>query len=379
MSSIGPLRDSYDVIVVGGGFYGCCVALATAQQDRRVLLLERAGDLLTRASYVNQARIHNGYHYPRSLLTALRSAANFPQFKSDFEECVDDSFLQIYAIARSTSKVNAYQFRKFCEHVRIPLRRPPTHIARLFNPALIEEVFCTEECAFDAVKLRFRLEKELRARDVEIRFGCEVDHVAPGVGSSVRVKLEHGAEITGGEIFNCTYSRMNESLVRSNLHPLPLKHEIAEMAIIRVPPPLSRVGITVMDGPFFSMMPFPALGLHSLSHVHYTPHEHWDDRGGLRQMSQTFSFESKFKFMVKDSQRYVPSLSEVEHVRSLFEIKTVLMQNEIDDGRPILCRRDYGFKNHSVILGGKLDNIYDVLQAIGVGELMSRSTNESFC
>ena len=28
-------------------------------------------DLMQRASYANQARVHNGYHYPRSLLTAL--------------------------------------------------------------------------------------------------------------------------------------------------------------------------------------------------------------------------------------------------------------------------------------------------------------------
>jgi hypothetical protein len=32
-----------------------------------------------------------------------------------------------------------------------------------------------------------------------------------------------------------------------------------------------------MGGPFFSTMPFPALGLHSVSHVRYTPHKGWID------------------------------------------------------------------------------------------------------
>ena len=40
---------------------------------------------------------------------------------------------------------------------------------------------------------------------------------------------------------------------------------------------LKNSGITVMDGPFFSVMPFPAKGLHSFSHVRYTPHYEWQD------------------------------------------------------------------------------------------------------
>ena len=67
----GPL----DALVVGGGFYGCGIAAALRQRHglARVLVVERETDLLARASYVNQARVHNGYHYPRSFMTAYRS------------------------------------------------------------------------------------------------------------------------------------------------------------------------------------------------------------------------------------------------------------------------------------------------------------------
>ena len=33
-----------------------------------------------------------------------------------------------------------------------------------------------------------------------------------------------------------------------------------------------------MCGPFFSLMPFPAAGLQTLSHVRYTPHFAWLER-----------------------------------------------------------------------------------------------------
>lgn len=68
--------------------------------------------------------------------------------------------------------------------------------------------------------------------------------------------------------------------------------------------------------------------------------------------------------MVKDAQRYLPALRDTKVVTSLFQTKTVLLQNEVDDGRPILCRADHGIKNLFVILGAKIDNIYDILETI---------------
>ena len=56
------LTGCLDAVVIGGGFYGGCLAAFLAERFRRVLLVEKEPDLLTRASFVNQARVHNGYH-----------------------------------------------------------------------------------------------------------------------------------------------------------------------------------------------------------------------------------------------------------------------------------------------------------------------------
>ena len=45
------------------------------------------------------------------------------------------------------------------------------------------------------------------------------------------------------------------------------------MILCEVGESLRNVGITVMDGPFFSLMPFGQTGLHSLTSVTFTPHE----------------------------------------------------------------------------------------------------------
>ena len=56
--------DSYGAVIVGGGFYGCEVARELRRYFDRVLLLENEADLMHGASYNNQARVHQGYHYP---------------------------------------------------------------------------------------------------------------------------------------------------------------------------------------------------------------------------------------------------------------------------------------------------------------------------
>ncbi len=356
--------QEYDAVIVGGGFYGCCLALTLRTRFRRILIVERESELLSRASYANQARVHNGYHYPRSLLTASRSAANYPLFKKEFADCIDESFVKVYGIARGSSKVTAYQFLQFCRRAGIPARKAPDAIARLFNPALIEETFFTEECAFDAVRLRDGLRKKLDEQGIAVLCGEEVDRLEAGKNRNVRVIAKSGRQWEVHCAFNCTYARLNEVLARSGLPKLPLKHEMTELALIQMPPALEKLGITVMDGPFFSSMPFPARQLHTLSHVTYTPHASWNDLEQEQTPRFPARLPSKHIFMMRDSERYLPSLREARYVDSHFEMKTVLLQNEVDDGRPILCRCNYGIKGLYVVLGAKIDNIYDINQVI---------------
>ena len=75
-------NDYYDAIVIGGGFYGLRIALYLRQSVgiRRVLILEKERSAMEHASYVNQARVHQGYHYPRSILTGYRSAKSFDMY-----------------------------------------------------------------------------------------------------------------------------------------------------------------------------------------------------------------------------------------------------------------------------------------------------------
>jgi glycine/D-amino acid oxidase-like deaminating enzyme len=360
-----------DAVVIGGGFYGASVAVYLRERRglKNVVLLERDDRLMQRSSYNNQARIHSGYHYLRSFTTAYRSRVNFPRFIAEFPQAVYDGFQQVYALARRNSKVTNQQMRRFCAEIGAPLLPAPKEYASLFDPRLIEAVYLTEETAFNADALREILVARLKKNDVAIRLGAEVNSVrctADGV-----VVEGQGFSYSVPMIFNCTYSRLQQTVSGVGPSKFSLKPEIAEMALVDPPPQLKNIGITVMDGAFFSCMPFPARGLHSLSHVRYTPHRSWQEDGARDpyEILANDDKESRADRMILDAARYVPLLRNCVPMDTLFEIKTVLLQNEADDGRPILFERHAPHGRVFSILGGKIDNIYDILERLDAEKL----------
>ena len=96
------------------------------------------------------------------MLTSLRSRLNYARFLAEYAECVDQSFLHYYAIARETSKVTASQFTEFCRRIGAPVTLTPPEVVKLFDASRIEAVFEVEECAFDASKLRARMTHRAR-------------------------------------------------------------------------------------------------------------------------------------------------------------------------------------------------------------------------
>ena len=68
--------------------------------------------------------------------------------------------------------------------------------------------------------------------------------------------------------------------------------------------------------------------------------------------------------MVKDAQRYLPALAECRYIDSLWEVKTVLPRSEVDDSRPILYQAVQGAPGAVCVLGGKIDNIFDIREAL---------------
>lgn len=367
-------HKSYDALIVGGGFFGMYLAEYLARAGKNVLICEKESAFMQRASLVNQARVHNGYHYPRSLLTAFRSRVSFSRFIDEFHDCIDDTFESYYAIGKVLSKITANQFDQFCRRIGASIEPAPAKVSALFSKNLVEAVYSTREFAFDAVKLKEVMQRRLDSANVEYLLNTKICSVQAqrsvlSVNLETHQPVREEISVNTKHVFNCAYSLTNKLLHEAGLDIIPLKHELAEICLVEVPPELVDMGITVMCGPFFSTMPFPAKNLHSFSHVRYTPHYEWHDRDNNTYCDAHERFaisvkRSAWQAMQHDAQRYIPMLAECKYKESLWEIKTVLPRSEIDDSRPILFRPNHGLSGLHCVMGGKIDNVYDAVEVI---------------
>ena len=125
---------------------------------------------------------------------------------------------------------------------------------------------------------------------------------------------------------------------------------------------MKDLAVTVMCGPFFSVMPFPAKRVYSFSHVSYTPHYEWAEEPcrDYAAHQPPFPLMSRFDQMQRDASRYMPILSKCKQTGSLWEVKTILPQSDANDSRPILFKPDSRVPNVISVLGGKVDNIFDL-------------------
>jgi glycine/D-amino acid oxidase-like deaminating enzyme len=368
-------HDRYDCLIIGGGFFGLYIAHFLGQRFPKILVCEKDNDVMGRASFANQARVHSGYHYPRSILTALRSRISFPRFVREFEDCIEYSFEKYYAVGRILSKVSARQFQEFCRRIGAPCEPAPEKIRVLFEDQFVEAVFLTREYAFDAERLKKSMIARLRDAGIDVQVACFVERVKKRTEGGIAVVIQRKEEsrcVIADRVINCTYSQINQVNQASGLPLIPLKHELTEMALVKMPDELQGISVTVMCGPFFSFMPFPPKpGLYTFSHVRYTPHFEWTDEEADKYINAHELFEatkkkSSWPHMQRDAMRYMPILSNCHYVDSIWEVKTVLPLSEIDDSRPILLKPNYEIPGYYCVLGGKIDQVYDATAALSV-------------
>lgn len=357
-------------------------ALYCAKKNENILVLEYDQEAFKRATYINQARVHNGYHYPRSYSTAIKSIGYFNRFNADYGFSVLESFDKIYATSAAFSWANAEQFVKFCKAANI--RCDEVSTKKYFNDEQCDGAYLTEEYTYDAQLLKDYFLKELKQyKNVEIRFSQRIDSIVKS-NNVFEIEMQDKVKISSDFILNATYSSINQIIDKVNFELFKIKYEICEIILCKVNDELGKVGITVMDGPFFSIMPFGKAGLHSLTSVTFTPHltskeqlpvfECQKRSNGYCSPSQLGNCndciakpETAWPYMSKLARKYLKDNLQFEYVSSLFAIKPILMASEVDDSRPTIIRQHASKPSFYSVLSGKINTVYDLDEILDNG------------
>ena len=374
VSAVRTVPRDVDCVVIGAGLFGLYAAVILGQRGLDVAIIDLEQRPMMRASLINQARIHMGYHYPRSAFTALQAARRSEQFFKDFPSAVVDNFRHIYAIARSGTLTDAESFERFCDHLSIPLRS--VEVSDYFDPGAVESAYETREFAFDAAILRSDLLRRMeRLGSAQWYLGSRVQE-AGREGEAYLLTLNNNRVLRTPRVVNATYAGLNSVNRQFGFDPLPLKYELCEVILTRVSDVVSDVGVTLLDGPYFSLMPFGRTDLHSLTAVDVTP------RRTSAETLPTFSCQplnpncspaaldncapcparptSSFATMSQLAGRYLHPRFDLKFEESLFSVKAVLQTSEVDDGRPTLVVRFSERPQFLTIFSGKVSTLYDL-------------------
>ena len=365
----------YDRIILGAGLYGLYAALKCAQNKENVIVLEYDDAAFKRATYINQARVHMGYHYPRSYSTAIKSAGYFERFNKDYSFCILTKFNQIYATSSNFSWSDANEFKKFCAAAHIKCEE--IFPEKYFKAGCCDGAFETEEYTYDAQILKnYFLEKLKKYPSVNIVYGARIKVIEKHT-DEYKIILEDKSEYSSDFVLNATYASVNQILNMLGYEPFRIKYELCEIIVCNVDDKLRDVGLTVMDGPFFSIMPFGKTGYHSLTSVTFTPHvvckellpkfDCQDRCNGFCSPNQLGNCNdcpakpnSAWPYMSNLARKYMRDDLKFSFDHTLFSMKPILLASEIDDSRPTVIKEYSNSPTFISVLSGKINTVYDL-------------------
>ena len=244
---------------------------------------------------------------------------------------------------------------------------------------MVDGCFLTKEYTYDAKILgKYFLDEINEYKNVKIMYKTEIKKIDIEEKEYV-LTLNNDDIVRTDFLFNASYASVNQiiDLVNKDYEKFKIKYELCEIILCKVNEKLKNTGITVMDGPFFSIMPFGKTGYHSLTSVTFTPHiTSYDSVPTFDCQQKSGGYCSKehlgncnlckakpksaWPYMSKLVRKYLKEDFKFEYVKSLFSMKPILMASEIDDSRPTVIKKFSSNPTFISVLSGKINTVFDL-------------------
>jgi len=216
------------------------LAASFLAEGHSVELHEIAGELFAGASGANPARLHGGFHYPRSRLTRALCQEHHAEFMERYGDLTRGVPVNIYAIAAEDSLID---FGTYCDILARETQFVTVERPAEFGLENIEGAVLTGE--------RHIIIEQARAHFSQILNGHVRFDVAPGMADHT----------VWDWTIDCTFCALDGRDVD--------RYEPCLMVLLQGP---TDRAVTIMDGPFPSLYPWhEERGLSSLTSARWTP------------------------------------------------------------------------------------------------------------
>lgn len=228
------------VRVIGGGWYGCHLSAALIARGYEVELHEAADRLFAGASGGNPARLHRGFHYPRSRLTRAACLDHADAFMELYGKLTRAIPINLYAVAADESMVD---FGNYVGSLRGEVPFLAVEEPAIYGLQRVEGAVLTAE--------RHIVIDDAREHFSGLLKGSVI------LGSSPGLVDDPAFELT----VDCTFCALDAEAVD--------RYEPCLTVLLEGP---TDKAVTIMDGPFPSIYPWKETeALSSLTSARFTP------------------------------------------------------------------------------------------------------------
>ena len=302
------------VLVIGAGIHGVTTAIAFAKKGYDVSVVEKNETILCGTSRATHNRAHLGYHYPRSLETAIECIEGLQYFKTKYPGALyypDESY---YFIEKYQSKTQTEEYIKFCQEIGIPFKMvwPDKSI---IDPKNIDSSFLVREPNFNLFALKQALLAESESLGIKYYFNSQVVSGVKGNSGIFDVETNREIVFQADVVINATYAYINNILKSFNVNEKELtkyRLQTTEVVVAEIETPLPA--LTVMDGPFITIQPY--VGCKNTVLIYDVVHSVLSETEGYT-FGETPSLVSNYDKMIKHGLKYYPFMRSLKFLKSL--------------------------------------------------------------
>ena len=359
------MKKSVDVVVIGCGIFGAEIALKASNMGLSVKVFEANDDVLLGASMNNQNRLHLGFHYPRDIETGMQSIRGFDLFKNKYKKCIQSAFLNTYFIADNNSLTGIDDYLVFCKKLGIPFENIMSTDLPIKLEGARKGISC-KEVVYDCEILRDIVKKNIKKNNIDISLNSTIKEIYK-IDNLFTLKSSSEEEIDAKVVINATYGASSFLTEQLGLSVPERQYEYTAVPIIELD--IDRIGITIMDGPFFTILPFGKTNKFLLYHVKLSVIDsEISNKLNLKWLSKESSPLRKldkdeyFGRMINECKNFIPALKNSKLIDFLEGPRMVLSKKDDTDARPSLIRNH---DNYFEVFSGKIDHSIWVAEEIG--------------
>jgi hypothetical protein len=372
--------------IIGCGFFGISIALeletlknCIGLKDFDVTLFDKNEECLAEASYVNQCRVHMGYHYPRSSSTVKQTLGNYEQFVSMFDGAIkrpDDNFAHYYSIVKG-SNITSSEYQQFLDehNLKADIDDGPSYsdTGLKLNKEYIEKWWSVPESIFDVEKAKTVVNDKLQGTTISTKLKHEITKIEI-VDGKFRVQCSNGFTETFDYLINATYANvnnvnkmLNKEFEKINYDISEYKYELCEEFIVDIPKSKSAIALAFFDGPFYGIIPW---GSEKHKHVVYdvelsrleiVKERYPNFKHDVNYYDDEKRCLERFEAWKEKAKRFIENVDDIKYVKSIYTIRLLPLKT-LNDERPTYIENP--IPNYWFMFSGKISTCVSAAQDI---------------